>query len=160
MASDRASPPALMWVALFLTLCAALGLWMGFKDQIRRNPPDWYTGASSGGSSGPAAADTAREATPYDPTARNDAPAVAAATPAKPAEKTGEDEDAADDTATTTAAPVTTATPAAPAAPGTVSPATPRPKATPQPARPSDDPVGDILDSQKPAPDQPPVVPY
>lgn len=159
MASDRASPPALRWVALFLAVCAGLGLWMGFKDQMRRNPPDWYTGASRTGG-GPTAADLATEAKAYDPNARNDAPVQAAA----PAPKAEEKKDEVEETDPTDAAaspdtPVTTAPSATP--PGTA-PATPRPKAPTTPSRPapSEDPVGDILDSQRPAPEQPPVVPY
>lgn len=158
MASDRASPPALRWVALFLAVCAGLGLWMGFKDQMRRNPPDWYTGASRNGG-GPTAADTATEAKAYDPNARNDAPVQTTAPAPKAEEKKEEadDTDAVDDAAATDT-PVTTAPTATP--PGTT-PATPRPKTPPPPApRPTEDPVGDILDSQRPAPEQPPVVPY
>ena len=45
MEFERATPPALRWVVAFLAVCAAMGLWLGFKDQIRRNPPAWYSGA-------------------------------------------------------------------------------------------------------------------
>jgi hypothetical protein len=161
MASEHAkAPPALRWVALFLALCAALGVWMGFRDQIRRNPPDWYTGASTGSSdvvtTGGA---VVRDATPYDPAARGSSSPQAEKT--TPAEKAVQ-EDLAEAEATAQAAvpapavaePAPLAIPPAPAAS--------RPRAPSQPA-PSDDPVGDILDGQRPAPapsEPPPTVPY
>ena len=168
MASDHAvsTPPALRWVALFLALCAALGLWMGFKDQMRRNPPAWYTGGSE--AAAPSAADASvREATPYDPNAKTAAPGQAAEKAPTPAEKkVQEDLEDAQETAeaTTLATPADGAQPAPATTPG-ATPTTPRPKTAPQPPRPapSEDPVGDILDGQRPATppgESPPTVPY
>jgi hypothetical protein len=155
MASDTATPPALRWVALFLLLCAVLGLWMGFKDQIRRNPPDWYTGATSQDPGAPAGASGIRDATPFDPTTKA-APVEQAAAPQPKAADAKPDEPAdvvagGADAATATTAATTTPAAAAPR-PKTTTPAAPKPS--------SDDPVGDILDGQKPAPDGPPTVPY
>jgi len=162
MAFERATPPALRWVLVFLGVCAALGLFMGFKDQIRRNPPAWYTGAPDPTVPGaPAGPDGVREATAFDPNAR--APVVQAAPAPKKSEEPDEDE--ADAAATTqTTQPETTATsPTAPTAANPSAPAAPRPRPTPPVARPapSEDPVGDMIDAPRPAPAQPqPDVPY
>lgn len=167
MVFERATPPALRWVLAFLGVCAALGLWLGFKDQIRRNPPAWYTGAPDPVVAGAPAADEAgiREATPFDPSARSASQqaASAATTEPKPPEKKDEPaaapEDAAGEPAADAAAPAV-APPAATQAPA--APARPRP-ATPTPSRPapSADPVGDILDGQRPpAQPAPSDVPY
>jgi hypothetical protein len=152
MVFERATPPALRWVVAFLAVCAALGLWLGFKDQIRRNPPAWYTGAPDPVSPGVQSGDPAiRDATAFDPNAptQGRAPAVTATPQAKTPEKAEEadDEDAAPD-APQIAPPVLTppsTTPAAPAA----QPAPQRPRPAPSPAprpAPSEDPVGDLLE--------------
>lgn len=148
------TPPALRWVALFLAACAVLGLFLGFRDQIRKNPPGWYTGAEQVAAPLPATADGAREAVAFDPNApqatTTAAPAAAKTAPAPKAETSAE----------------------VPPPPVLVPmtqpvPATPRPKATtPPPVQkaptrpaPSSDPVGDILEGQK-QPEAPATVPY
>lgn len=156
------TPPALRWVALFLAACAVLGLFLGFRDQIRKNPPGWYTGAEQVATPLPATADGAREAVAFDPDAPRPtgAKVPASITPA-PAPKAGTP--ATDQTADVTPPPVLVPT----TQPVQVAPATPRPKAaTPPPAQktptrpaPSSDPVGDILEGQK-QPETPVVVPY
>lgn len=154
MAFDRAAPPALRWVAAFLALCAALGLWLGFKDQMRRNPPAWYTGAAEPVATSLPGGAAARDAVAFDPNApaRPVAGDQPSATTQQKAEAKPEDK-------------TETMTPAeafvADTKPLEV-PAAPKPKATPTPATkpaPSEDPVGDILDGQKPV-DAPPPVPY
>lgn len=155
MAFDRAAPPALRWVAAFLALCAALGLWLGFKDQMRRNPPAWYTGAAEPMAGPGSPGSEAREAVAFDPNAparplgvqpASDAPAEK--TEAKAEEKT--DDAAADGAVVAETKPLDV-------------PAPPKPKAAPTPtpkSTPSEDPVGDILDKQQPPADTPPTVPY
>ncbi|MDP1737318.1 MAG: hypothetical protein Q8L23_07745 [Caulobacter sp.] len=151
-----ATPPALRWVALFLAACAALGLFLGFRDQIRKNPPGWYTGAERTAAPPPSTPDGARDAVPLDP----DAPQPTVTMTTEPATRTpaakADDEDLE--------APVGSRTPAPKAAPPVLTPApSPAPKArpasppAPKPA-PSADPVGDILESQKPP--EPAAVPY
>lgn len=141
MEYQSATPPALRWVAIFLAACAVLGLWLGFRDQIRRNPPDWYAGrapvdapamATGGGAEIP-------EASPLAPDTAQPAPAPRPAAP-KPAETTTADE----------AAGVATPGP---------EPAKPRSPAAPVKPAAASDPVGDILESQK-APEAPATVPY
>lgn len=158
MTDVTSTPPALRWVAIFLAACAVLGLFLGFRDQIRKNPPGWYTGAEQIATPLATPADGAREATPFDPAATAPrvsvpAPSAATSTPAAKAPETTTSEPSAD--------------PASVTAPGqkTVAPAVPtsapKPKAvTSAPkAAPSGDPVGDILESQKQtAP--PATVPY
>lgn len=155
MAFDRAAPPALRWVAAFLALCAALGLWLGFKDQMRRNPPAWYTGGSEPTAAPGSSGAEARDAVAFDP----NAPArplglqPAGDTPAEKAEAKAEektDDAAADDAALAETRPLEV-------------PAPPKPKTTPTPTpkpAPSEDPVGDILDSQQKPAETPPTVPY
>lgn len=155
MAFDRAAPPALRWVAAFLALCAALGLWLGFKDQMRRNPPAWYTGASEPTAAAGSPGAEARDAVAFDPNAPARPLGVqpAAAGPEEKTEAKAEDkadEADADDTVVAETKPLDVPPPPKPKA---------APTPTPKPA-PSDDPVGDILDSQKPPADTPPVVPY
>lgn len=168
MAFERATPPALRWVLAFLGICAALGLYMGFKDQIRRNPPAWYTGAPDPVIPGAPAtdADRVREATPFDPsvrTASQQAESAATTELKKP--------EAGEKSAQTASAdqPASDAAGASPAAPGAtptmVAPPAARPKAAAaQPARPAPpaDPVGDILEGQRPQPQPttPADVPY
>jgi hypothetical protein len=152
MTAVTATPPALRWVALFLVACAVLGLFLGFRDQIRRNPPDWFTGA--GGISAPPTAtpDGARDAVPFDA----DAAPTAQVTlnPEEPAPKTSaarSNEPAGDAAAAVTQT----------EAPAALAPA-PKLKAAPPPApkiEPPADPVGDILEAQKP-PEAPAAVPY
>lgn len=156
------TPPALRWVALFLAACAVLGLFLGFRDQIRKNPPGWYTGAEQVATPLPATADGAREAVAFDPNAPQGASVAAtAATTTATAEKaTRPTEDPA---AESPPPPVLVPT----TQPVQIAPVTPRPKATPPtPAQktpprpaPSSDPVGDILEGQK-QPETPVVVPY
>lgn len=154
------TPPALRWVALFLAACAVLGLFLGFRDQIRKNPPGWYTGAEQVATPLPATADGAREAVAFDPTAprSTDAPA-----PTAPGSAPRADTATADQATDVPPPPVL-----APATePVQIAPAAPRPKAaTPSPAQktptrpaPSSDPVGDILEGQKQS-ETPVVVPY
>ena len=140
MTDVTTTPPALRWVALFLAACAVLGLFLGFRDQIRKNPPGWYTGAEQIATPLPQTGDGARDAVAFDPSAARPAPAAA------PVEK-------APEAKTTTPADTATETIAAPApkiAPPVLTPA-PKPRATaPAPkAPPSADPVGDILEGQK-----------
>lgn len=159
MASKQASSPVIGWVALFLVGCAVLGLTLGFRDQIRRNPPAWYTGAQEKPVIGGGLIE-AQEATPFDPNAQKPALQVAEDEPkpkAEPEEPKPEDAAAAAADATGAAAddPIasgaTTTTPSRPKAP-----TVPAPKIAPS----SDDPVGDLLESQNKAPEAPPVVPY
>src|SRR3990167_3608495 len=105
------TPPALRWVALFLAACAVLGLFLGFRDQIRKNPPGWYTGAEQVAAPLPATADGARDAVAFDPNAprSTDAPAPVAAGPAPKA-----DTAAADQTSDVPPPPAPLPTPAAP----------------------------------------------
>lgn len=157
MTAVTSTPPALRWVALFLAACAVLGLFLGFRDQIRKNPPDWYTGAESAAPLLPATPDTAREAVAFDPTPPP-APTEAAPRPApKVVALTPETADAADTAEAESASP-----PARPIPPPVLTPA-PAPKlkaATPAPkSPPSADPVGDILEGQKQA-ETPAAVPY
>lgn len=157
MAFDRAAPPALRWVALFLAVCAGLGLWLGFKDQMRRNPPAWYTGADEAVAAPGSSGSTARDAVAFDPNAptRPLAAGPAGAADDKPQAKPDEksaDPAVTDGVATTTDQPKALDIPAPP-----------KPKATPTPAPksapgPSEDPVGDLLEGQKPA--EGPPVPY
>lgn len=167
MVFERATPPALRWVVAFLAVCAALGLWLGFKDQIRRNPPAWYTGAPDPVVPGVQPGDAViRDATAFDPNAptRGKAPAATATPQAKIPEKAddADDEDAEPETPLI-APPVLTppsTTPAAPAAPA-AQPAPQRPRPAPPPASrpaPSDDPVGDLL--EPPSSQGAPPVPY
>ena len=164
METERAAPPALRWVVAFLAICGALGLWLGFKDQIRRNPPAWYTGAPDPVTPGAGPGDAViRDATAFDPdaAARPD-PATTAARPQPKASETGETAEPAEaDTAVTPApASPTASTPAtSPAATPAAQPAPPRPRPAPAPRpAPSEDPVGDLLESP-PAQSAPPV-PY
>lgn len=141
MDDQTATPPALRWVAIFLAACAVLGLWLGFRDQIRRNPPDWYAGRAP--VDAPAMATGGRdipEASPLAPDAVVQPAAAPRPAAPKPAETTDTDEPA--DTATTAAEP-------------------PRPRAATAPAKApaTTDPVGDILESQK-TPEPPATVPY
>lgn len=162
MTDVTSTPPALRWVALFLAACAVLGLFLGFRDQIRKNPPGWYTGAEQVATPLPATGQDAREAVAFDPSAPPPAPATpapkAASTKATAPVETG---------AAGTAPDTATAEPPAPKiAPPVVTPAptpTPKVRATPPAlkAPPSADPVGDILEGQKQA--EPPAaapVPY
>lgn len=153
------TPPALRWVALFLAACAVLGLFLGFRDQIRKNPPGWYTGAEQVATPLPATADGAREAVAFDPNAPQarsgpgPATTVAAPTPTPPKTSTV---DAAD---TPDAAPppaIPTAAAATPRPKPAISPPAPKPAARPAAQA---DPVGDILEGQKQA-ETPPTVPY
>ncbi|MCF8504665.1 MAG: hypothetical protein K9G59_07105 [Caulobacter sp.] len=160
MTDVTSTPPALRWVALFLAACGVLGLFLGFRDQIRKNPPGWYTGVEQVAVPLTAPVDGAREAVAFDPSDRSATPAPSSgpapkATETRPA---AEETDAAD---TPTAAESTIAKPIVPPpAPLAVPPATPRPKATPAPkTAPSADPVGDILEGQK-QPETPATVPY
>ena len=164
MVFERATPPALRWVVAFLAVCAVLGLWLGFKDQIRRNPPAWYTGAPDPVTPGAQPGDAViREATAFDPNAptQDAAPASTAQAQPKTPAKTDDatDEDAAPDASLTAPS---AATPPAPTPAPTAQPAAPRPRPAPPPAArpaPSEDPVGDLLDP--PAPSQgAPTVPY
>jgi len=153
MAFDRAAPPALRWVALFLALCAALGLWLGFKDQMRRNPPAWYTGAAEPVATSLPGGVAARDAVAFDPNAPNRP--LATPTAAAPQDKAEAKPEEKTEPALTPAQEFVADT-----KPLDV-PAPPKPKATPTPApkpAPSEDPVGDILDGQKPA--EGPPVPY
>lgn len=160
MIDVTSTPPALRWVALFLAACAVLGLFLGFRDQIRKNPPGWYTGAQQVAAPLTTPADGAREAVPFDPNAPKTA---AARAPAPPSAKTpAEVLEEPSDTATTDAAPPTE-TAAPKAVPPPVLTPTPAPKlkpAAPAPkAAPSGDPVGDILEGQKQS-ETPAAVPY
>jgi hypothetical protein len=154
------TPPALRWVALFLAACAVLGLFLGFRDQIRKNPPGWYTGAEQVATPLISPADGAREAVPFDPNAPKAEPA---SRPSAPAAKTpAEALEAPGDATPTDAAPVTEAPAAKAVAPPVLTP-TPAPKLKPaapaQKAAPTGDPVGDILEGQKQS-ETPAAVPY
>lgn len=160
------TPPALRWVALFLAACAVLGLFLGFRDQIRKNPPGWYTGAEQVASPLPTTADGAREAVAFDPNAPqakgevNAAPAPTAPARTEDAAEDEPDEAAPAETVTTpTVVPTTqTAQPAAPA-PKPKAAAPPPPSKAPARPAPQADPVGDILEGQK-QPETPATVPY
>lgn len=156
MASQQASSPVLGWVALFLVGCAVLGLTLGFRDQIRRNPPAWYTGAREKPVIGGGLIE-AREATPFDPNAQKPALQVAEEEEPKPkVEEPKPAETAEADAAAPAATPIGETPSAAATTPRPKAPTIPAPKLAPQ----SDDPVGDLLESQKKAPETPPVVPY
>lgn len=160
MTDVTSTPPALRWVAIFLAACGVLGLFLGFRDQIRKNPPGWYTGVEQVAVPLAAPVDGAREAVAFDPSDRSATPAPSSgpapkATETRPA---AEETDAAD--APTAAEPTIAKPIVPPPAPLAVPPATPRPKATPAPkTAPSADPVGDILEGQK-QPETPATVPY
>jgi hypothetical protein len=165
METERAAPPALRWVVAFLAICGALGLWLGFKDQIRRNPPAWYTGAPDPVMPGAGSGDAViRDATAFDPNAdaRPD-PATTAARPQPEATETDEPGETTGAEAAETPAPATpgASTPTtSPAATPAAQPAPPRPRPTPAPRpAPSDDPVGDLLEAPGPSQGQP-QVPY
>lgn len=144
------TPPALRWVALFLAACAVLGLFLGFRDQIRKNPPGWYTGAEQIATPLTTPADGAREAVAFDP-ATTRPPAAAAQPVTAPAPRT---ETPKDDETDAEAAAETAATKAGPAT-------KPRPANPPLKIPPPADPVGDILEGQKDADSAaPPTVPY
>lgn len=152
------TPPALRWVALFLAACAVLGLFLGFRDQIRKNPPGWYTGAEQVATPLPATADGAREAVAFDPNApqtrSEPGPATTVAAPTPPPKTSTVD--AAD---TPDAAPppvIPTAAAATPRPKPAIPPPAPKPAARPAAQA---DPVGDILEGQK-QPGTPPTVPY
>lgn len=158
------TPPALRWVALFLAACAVLGLFLGFRDQIRKNPPGWYTGAEQVATPLPETADGAREAVAFDPNAPQPTTTAAPATPiTAPAAKAGtsaEDRTAAQQASEVPPPPVLVPLTQAASV-------TPKPKAAapspvqkaPTRAAPPSDPVGDILEGQKQA-EAPAVVPY
>ena len=149
MTDVASTPPALRWVAIFLAVCAVLGLFLGFRDQIRKNPPGWYTGAEQIATPLATPPDGAREAVPFDPNAPT---AATAPRPSAPAGKTPAEaleEPAAATPADAAAAPDTPA--AKPIAPPVVTPGpAPKPKsaATAPKAAPSGDPVGDILEGE------------
>lgn len=149
MAFERATPPALRWVAIFLAACAVLGLTLGFRDQMRRNPPAWYTGAQEKAVAGGGLID-AQEAVAFDPQAPK--PALQIDEAPKPAPQTEESKAAEAEDQPATPAPEEKA-PEPPAAPKAKPPA---PKIEPL----SEDPVGDLLEGQKKAPEAPPTVPY
>lgn len=164
METERAAPPALRWVVAFLAICGVLGLWLGFKDQIRRNPPAWYTGAPDPVTPGAQAGDAViRDATAFDPNAPvRPSPATPDERPQpKAATSTPDAEGGTEETPP--AAPAAAAQPnTTPTAP-TAAPAaqTPRPRPTPPPAprpAPSEDPVGDLL--EPPPTQSSPPVPY
>ncbi|MDP2260150.1 MAG: hypothetical protein Q8J89_10590 [Caulobacter sp.] len=161
MVFERATPPALRWVVAFLAVCAALGLWLGFKDQIRRNPPAWYTGAPDPATPvAPPGDATIRDATAFDPNAPTQAAAPAPLTRAQP--KAAEPDDAGDAVDAPPAPMIAPPILIPPVQPPAAQPAPPRPRPAPPPppvARPtpSEDPVGDLLDP--PAQSTPPV-PY
>lgn len=159
MTAITSTPPALRWVATFLAACAVLGLFLGFRDQIRKNPPGWYTGAEQIAVPLVSGSDGSREAVPFDPNAPkaplartpapvSKAPEAKPETPADPAASDGA-VDAATNAPKTVAPPVLTPLPAAKLKP--------TPPAT-RPA-PSGDPVGDILEGQKQS-ETPAAVPY
>ena len=160
MTDASSTPPALRWVALFLAACAVLGLFLGFRDQIHKNPPGWYTGAEQVATPLTTPADGAREAVPFDPDAPKTTTAPGSPTPAAkpPAEKPDEPAEGAP-----TDAVAATETPAAKAVapPVLTPPAAPKlkPAAPTSKAAPSGDPVGDILEGQKSS-ETPAAVPY
>ena len=165
METERAAPPALRWVVAFLAICGAMGLWLGFKDQIRRNPPAWYTGAPDPVTPGAGSGDAViRDATAFDPDApiRPD-PATTAARPQPQVSGTDETVETTETDSAETPAPATpsASTPTtSPAATPAAQPAPPRPRPTPAPrSAPSDDPVGDLLEAPGPSQGQP-QVPY
>lgn len=162
MTDVASTPPALRWVAIFLAACGVLGLFLGFRDQIRKNPPGWYTGVEQAAVPLAAPADGAREAVAFDPAERS-ATAARSSAPAPKATETKPAADGPDAVETPTATDPATAKPLVPTpAPLAVPPAaTPRPKAAAPAPRtaPSADPVGDILEGQK-QPETPATVPY
>ncbi|MFZ5668153.1 MAG: hypothetical protein ACOY4K_01530 [Pseudomonadota bacterium] len=154
MATVVSTPPALRWVALFLAGCAVLGLYLGFRDQIRRNPPGWYTGADPVGAPALTTADGIREAAPIDAEAARpfaQTPEGPAAT--RPAEAADEAEGPAVPPPTIDGPPV--APPPQIAQPARPPPPAPEAPTRPRPAAPAADPVGDILESQKAEPQVP-----
>lgn len=154
MTAVTSTPPALRWVALFLAACAVLGLFLGFRDQIRRNPPDWYTGAERAAAPLATMPDTAREAVAFDP-ALPPAPAEVAARPApKAAAPPPESADAPETDAASRPPPSIPPPVLTPAPAPKLKAVAPAPKSPP-----SADPVGDILEGQKQA-ETPAVVPY
>ncbi len=166
MVFERAAPPALRWVVAFLAICAVLGLWLGFKDQIRRNPPAWYTGAPDPVTPGAQPGDAViRDATAFDPNAPTQSTAPVQAAQPKP--KAAETEDAVEGEdapqAPLIAPPVLPPPVTTPVVQPTTQPAQPRPRpVTPPPAArpaPSEDPVGDLLDPPSSSQSTPPV-PY
>ncbi|MDP1630093.1 MAG: hypothetical protein Q8L66_01580 [Caulobacter sp.] len=153
MTAIPATPPALRWVALFLVACAALGLFLGFRDQIRRNPPDWYTGSERAASSLPVTPDGIQDAAPFDGATLQAPPTADVVVATVPAQKPAAPEPTPEPEAVPAPAPSTPARTAQAAAP------TPKPKPAQPKAAPSADPVGDILESQR-SDSAPPVVPY
>ena len=156
METERAAPPALRWVVAFLAICGAMGLWLGFKDQIRRNPPAWYTGAPDPVKPGAGPGDAViRDATAFDPNAdaRPD-PATTAARPQSKATETDETAETTEADAAETPAPGASTPTTSPAATPAAQPAPPRPRPAP-----SEDPVGDLLEAPGPSQGQP-QVPY
>lgn len=159
MTDVTSTPPALRWVALFLAACAVLGLFLGFRDQIRKNPPGWYTGAEQVAAPLVTPADGARDAVPFDPEAAK--AAAAAPRPAAPSAKTPA-EVLEEPAASTEAAPPPESPAARPIAPPVLTPTPPpklKPAAPPSKPAPSADPVGDILEGQKSS-ETPAAVPY
>ena len=156
MTDVTSTPPALRWVALFLAACAVLGLFLGFRDQIRKNPPGWYTGAEQLAAPLTSAPDGSREATPYDPSAAGSPVAAAAPAVKAPEPKAKTADDATNTPTPPDVVPLKSAPP--PPAPLVV-PTAPRPKASPPTPRPTADPVGDILEGQTQQ-EQPAAVPY
>lgn len=153
------TPPALRWVALFLAACAALGLFLGFRDQIRKNPPGWYTGAEQVATPLPSTSDGARDAVPLDPNAPEPTVTITAEPAARTPAAKADDADATD-----AETPAGSGTPTPKIAPPVLTPTpSPAPKTRPAPPpaakpAPSADPVGDILEGQKTP--EPAVVPY
>lgn len=154
MTDITSTPPALRWIALFLAACAVLGLFLGFRDQIRKNPPGWYTGAEQIATPLAPASDGAREAVPFDP----DTP-----TPLAPPSPAATTTPLAKAPETTTAPLPDAAAPAGPTAhkPVVSSPAVTKPRVVAPAPRTTatGDPVGDILEGQKQT-ETPVTVPY
>lgn len=156
MATVVSTPPALRWVALFLAGCAVLGLYLGFRDQIRRNPPGWYTGVEQVAVPVGTATDGIREAAPFDPDAA--APATRDEPAAPKPESKAEAAEAAPAVPPPTLddAPVAMPPPVAPPARTVETPSRPRPAPQPPAKAPaSDDPVGDILEGRTAEPQVP-----
>lgn len=158
MSDVTTAPPALRWVAFFLAACAVLGLFLGFRDQIRKNPPGWYTGAEQVATPLGASPDGARDAVAFDPAAPRP-PLTTAAPPQKAADTPALTASTPEEKADEAGAPEAIAPKAVP--PPVLTP-TPTPKLRTVPAAPRpppSDPVGDILEGQKLS-DPAPTVPY
>ncbi|MFN3858761.1 MAG: hypothetical protein ACK4RV_13535 [Caulobacter sp.] len=158
---DRISDRNLALVSVALGACAAIGLWMGLSDSLRRSAPEWEGGSQTPvqQTAGPP------EAKPVDArTLVETAPppvkaAPKAVEPEEEPEETAAAEAAAPPPVQTAAAPapdITQRTPATP--PGKAPPAKAPAAKAPAPKTPAADPIGDLVQEKTSQP--PPEIPF